>query len=56
MGRRIICENPNCNREVGTLNLFEGKWYCLFCWSKLQRQRDNEYYENLRKELRNEGK
>ena len=44
------CANVNCN-ERGTLNLFEGKYYCLRHVSKLVKTRNELYDINLQEAL-----
>ena len=48
------CANIDCN-EVGTLNLFEGKHYCLRCVSPLVKARDERYDINLQEALNKRG-
>ena len=44
------CANIECN-EVKTLNLFEGKYYCLKCVSPLVKARNERYDFNLQDAL-----
>lgn len=48
------CANIGCN-EVGTLNLFEGKYYCLWHVSLLVKARNEQYDINLQEALNKRG-
>ena len=48
------CANIECN-DGGTLNLFEGKYYCLRCVSPLVKARDERYDINLQEALNKRG-